>query len=389
MKQHTRTKVWRWSACACALLLLAICTAPASAQVRVVPKQATGGQAFGEPWAEVPDSFRYLRDIPEWPVPTNLKSWQATDREKTRSTVLRLLGEMPPRPDPRKVVVLATEDHGDYTLERFEFFNGVDMAVPGMIVVPKDRRGKVPAVIGLHGHGSPTSRPKESLCADPESIGATLARKGYVVAAIDGYFNGERIGKGPGGARDGKDAQEASLFKLYLLQGRTLWGMMLRDQQCLIDYLQTRPEVDPERIGATGASMGCTGSWWLAAIDERVKAIVGVICFTRYTELLAHGNLRMHGIYYFVPGVLAHFDTEAIYSLIAPRPMLMLSGDRDGGAPTDGIYVLEKKLGSVYDLYGRRDDFRSIIYQDTGHEYLPEMKDQMVQWFERHLPSRK
>ena len=77
---------------------------------------------------------------------------------------------------------------------------------------------------------------------------------------------------------------------------------MLRDEQCLIDYLQTRPEVDKDRIGATGMSMGCTRAWWLAAIDDRVKAVVGVACFTRYTELIAHGNLRKHGIYYFVPG---------------------------------------------------------------------------------------
>jgi len=59
----------------------------------------------------------------------------------------------------------------------------------------------------------------------------------------------------------------------------------------------------------------------------RVQAIVGVACFTRYTELLAH--VSSHGIYYFVPGLLKHFDTEAIYAIVAPRPMLMLSGDQD------------------------------------------------------------
>src|SRR2546425_812599 len=113
--------------------------------------------------------------------------------------------------------------------------------------------------------------------------------------------------------------------------------------------------------------LGCTRAWWLAAIDDRVRAIVGVACFTRYTELLAHGNLRKHGIYYFVPGVLRHFDTEAIYALIAPRPHLELSGDQDGGAPADGIEVLERKLGAVYRLYGKPENFRSVIYKNTGH----------------------
>jgi dienelactone hydrolase len=295
---------------------------------------------------------------------------------------------MPTRPDPAKVKVLSREDQGDYLLERIEFHNGVDMVVPGILLIPKNRNGPIPAVVGLHGHGSS----KESICIDAKSsqfIGPMLAKRGYVVAAIDGYFAPGRLGQGPGGKRENAAAQEASLFKLCLWQGRTLWGMMLRDEQCLIDYLGTRPEIDKGRIAATGMSMGCTRSWWLAAIDDRIRAVVGVACFTRYTELLAHGNLRMHGIYYFVPGVLKHFDTEAIHALIAPRPHLELSGDEDGGAPTDGVVVLEKKLGAVYRLFDKSENFRSVLYKKTGHEYLPEMKAEMVEWLERYLPVQK
>ena len=80
--------------------------------------------------------------------------------------------------------------------------------------------------------------------------------------------------------------------------GRALWGMMIRDVQCLIDYLQTRDEVDPGRIGITEMSMGCTLSWWTAAIDDRVGCVVGVACFTRYTELIALGNTRKHAIHW-------------------------------------------------------------------------------------------
>ncbi len=163
--------------------------------------------------------------------------------------------------------------------------------------------------------------------------------------------------------------------------------MMLRDEQCLIDYLQTRPEIDKDRIGATGMSMGCTRAWWAAAIDDRVKAIVGVACFTRYTELLAHAS--SHGIYYFVPGVLKHFDTEAIFALVAPRPMLQLSGDQDYNAPPDGVEVLEKKIGAVYRLYDQPENFQSVLYRNTGHEYLPDMRLRMVKWFEKHLPAKR
>lgn len=356
-----------------------------AAQERVTPAKAKGGVKFGEPWAGIPDTFRDLH-IPDWPVPTDLRHWQQTQRRQVQQTLLECLGEMPPRPDPAKVVVLSREDLETYSVERFEFHNGVDMVVPGILVLPRDRRGPVPVVVGMHGH----SGSKHEYFPNPDnelSLGWMLVQRGFAVAAIDGYFNGERVGRGPRGRME-KDAggQELSLFKLHLWQGRTLWGLMVRDEQCLLDYLETRPELDHSRIGATGMSMGCTRAWWLSALDERVQAVVGVACFTRYTELLAHGS--SHGIYYFVPGVLRHFDSEAIYALTAPRPMLMLSGDQDRNAPPDGIEVLEQKVGAVYRLHGRPENFRSVLYRDTGHEYLPEMRAEMVAWFQRHLAPR-
>ena len=365
-----------------ALILLGLTTNALFAQERVTPEKSKGGFKYGEPYVDVPETFRAL-NIPEWPAPTDLSKWQSSDRQKTREIVLQCLGEMPARPDPRKVKVVSREDRGEFWLERIEFFNGVDMTVPGILAIPKQLKGRAPAVIGMHGH----SGSKNEYVPNPDnelSLGGMLVKKGFVVAAIDAYFNGDRVFKGPRGKGE-RDAygQEMSMFKLHLWQGRTLWGMMLRDEQCLLDYLQTREEIDPDRIGATGMSMGCTRAWWLTAIDDRPKAIVGVACFTRYTELMAHG--KTHGIYYYVPGILKHFDTEAILAITAPRPMLQLSGDQDHNAPPDGVVSLEKKLVDVYRLYNQPERFRSILYRDTGHEYLPEMRHEMVAWFEKYL----
>lgn len=354
----------------------------ASGQFRVVPEKSKGGVKYGAPWAKIPESFRDP-GIPDWPVPTDLPQWESTGRKAVRDVLFECLGEMPARPDPKMVRITSREEHDDFVLERFTFFNGVDMEVPGILAIPKNRKGPLPAVIGMHGH----SGSKEDYVPRLESessLGALLVKQGFVVAAIDAYFNGERVFHGPRGKLE-RDAygQEMSLFKLHLWQGRTLWGMMIRDEQCLLDYLLTRPEIDSKRIGATGSSMGCTRAWWLSAIDDRVGPIVGVVCFTRFTELLAHGT--SHGIYYFVPGLIKHFDSEAIYALTAPRPMLMLSGDQDHNAPPDGVEVLEKKIGQVYKLYGKPENFRSVLYQDTGHEYLPEMRREMIDWFVKHL----
>src|SRR2546423_9129255 len=115
--------------------------------------------------------------------------------------------------------------------------------------------------------------------------------------------------------------------------------------------------------------MGTTRSWWLAAGDDRIACTVGVACLTRYENLLHHGQLRQHGTYYFVNGLLKHFDTEGVVALIAPRPVLFLTGDLDAGSPADGIAVIEQKAGAVYRTVGAAERVRSLRYPDVGQTY--------------------
>ena len=190
---------------------------------------------------------------------------------------------------------------------------------------------------------------------------------------------------GPAGAAEEPRDEHLSLFKLNLWLGRTLWGMFVRDDQIALDYLCARPEVDGKRIGATGMSMGSTRAWWLAALDDRVSAAVGVCCLTRYEDLLRAGGLREHGIYYFVPGMLKHFDTEAVTSLIAPRPFLTLSGADDGGSPAPGVKKINEFCADVYRLYGKPDSFKGVLYSGVGHVYTPEMWGEMTAWMEKNL----
>ena len=179
--------------------------------------------------------------------------------------------------------------------------------------------------------------------------------------------------------------QQASQMKYNLLFGRTLWGMFVRDDLVALDYLCTRPEVDIKHIGTTGISMGSTRSWWLAALDDRIACAVGVACLTRYENLIKHGQLRQHGVYYFADGLLKHFDTEGVISLIAPKPVLFLTGELDAGSPADGIRTIEEKAGGTYRALGASDRFRSIRYPDIGHTYTPTMRKEMLDWFDRWL----
>ena len=359
---------------------LAVITAlvlPALAQTPPEPLQT--------PWEGVPEDFRNL-PIGKLDIPSGLGQWKA-QRGKVRSIVLNSLGELPARPSPVKVRIVNVDKKPGWRIEKFVFHNGIDSEVPGYIAIPEDGRQRHPAILTMHGHSSS----KDNMFGyqpTSQDVAELLVKNGYVVIGIDNYFNGERKGAGPAGKLEtmqrGSD-QEMSLFKLNLWLGRTLWGMMLRDEQIALDYLVSRPEVDPERIGAQGMSMGSTRAWWLGAIDDRVKAVVGVACFTRYEDLIAIRQLRAHGIYYFVPGLLKHFDSEGVMALLAPRPFLALTGDRDSGSPPAGMVKLEQILNRFYKLYNKPDSFKSIVYPETGHVYNDDQKQKMVEWFNRHL----
>jgi len=335
-----------------------------------------------------PDRPRFPElSAPAYPLPKNLEEWQAR-REETRATLRKLLGDLPPRPRTPGVKVLKQEEREGYRLDKLLIDNGAGAQIPAWLLVPKGP-GPFPGILYCHWHAGQYALGKEELWLEaPDKNGTrgeTLVRRGYVVLAIDAYGFGERSGLGPDGPKQKGGQEELSLSKAFLWMGRSLWGMMVRDDQIALDVLSGRPEVDPKRLGATGISMGSTRTWWLAALDDRVAASVGVCCLTRYEDLLRAGELKAHGIYYFVPGLLKHFDTEAVTSLIAPRPFLTLSGADDSGSPAPGVKKINDFCAEVYRLYGKPASFKGMLYPGVGHVYTPEMWKEMLEWFDRHL----
>ncbi|MEN3939662.1 alpha/beta hydrolase family protein [Prosthecobacter sp. SYSU 5D2] len=340
--------------------------------------------------AEVPEMYKKL-PIGKFQLPESADAWKQ-QRPDVLAKVVASLGDLPPRPAKPKARLISRELRPGYTLERVALDNGEGNDISALVLIPDKRQPHAPAVLWLHS-STPDKNGLITPGEDPESIGEALVRNGYVVLAPDAPYYGDRAENVPSGPRDVyhrgvqpyANVTQDALLKLNLWLGRTLWGMFVRDDQIALDYLCTRPEVDVQRIGVTGMSMGSTRAWWLAAVDERIAATVGVACLTRYENLIHHGNLKAHGLYYFSYGLLKHFDTEGVIALMAPRPFLALTGDLDYGSPADGIRVIEEKAGHVYRTVGAGEAFRSILYPDTGHVYTAEMRREMLAWFQQWL----
>ncbi len=335
------------------------------------------------------------RIAPPWQVPATLEAWQK-QRVEIRAKLHELLGDLPPRPPLSAFQVIAKEDKGGYTQETIQFDNDAGEIVKGLLFVPKSAtaRSKAPAILYCHWHGGQYDIGKDELLqtnATPVAPGPALAEAGYVVLGIDAPCFGERDGRGPDGPQQKGSAGEMTAAKFHLWAGRSLWGMIIRDDLSALDYLCSRPEVDAQRIGVTGISMGSTRSWWIMALDDRPCAAVCVACMTRYEELIRAGMLKAHGIYYFVPGMLKHFDTEAVIALAAPRPMLFMTGDQDTGSPVEGVRHIGGIVGKVYALHvdGAHTRFENSIYPGVGHVYLPEMWEKTLQWMDRRVKGAK
>ena len=300
------------------------------------------------------------------------------------------LGDWPPLFTPQPTID-SRENRDGYTLERLSFDNGVGDTVFGYALIPTGRTAPGPAILYHHYHGDLYHQGKEEVLIRafqtlPFATGEQLAREGYVVLCIDAYCFGQRRCQGPAGGAEEGVATEISLFKTFLWQGKTLWGMMLRDDTLALNYLASRPEVDPARIAAMGMSMGSTRTWWLSALDDRIKAAVCVACLTRYQNLLAKGRVRCHGIYYYVPNLLADgIDAESIVGLIAPRPLLTLTGDKDPGSPAAGVGIINRFQEDLYNLYGKSDNFQGLIYPGVKHAFTRKMWAQTIDLLSRHL----
>lgn len=295
-----------------------------------------------------------------------------------RAALYALLGDLPPRDRSLSAQITGRQELPNAWLETLVLdLNGLE-PVPAYFMVPKTQTGRVPVVIYNHSHGDAYDIGKKELLAprsylQPQSYGEALTQRGYAVLCIDHWCFGER-----------QALTELEQFKLMLWQGRVLWGMMVYDSLRAVDYVTTRPDVNPDRIGTLGMSMGSSMAWWLAALDPRVKVCVDICCLTDAQALIEARGLNGHGIYYYVPGLLKHFTTSTINALIAPRPHLGLEGNLDPLTPADGLDRIDAALRDVYAQVGAPEAWRMSRY-NSAHVEAPGMREEALAWLARWL----
>ncbi|MFE5320548.1 dienelactone hydrolase family protein [Paenibacillus sp. NPDC056579] len=251
-----------------------------------------------------------------------------------------------------KPVVLESVEMKDYIMERVAFTTTEDLRIPSYVLIPKRLEHKAPAVIAWHGHGygskeivglNPDGTADEGEPGIHKHFAVQLVRRGMVVLAPEIIGFGDRRLAADRGKDPRKSSSCFALASRLLLHGQTLAGLRIAEAMRSLDYLLSREEVDPERIGCMGFSGGGLIASLSAALDERIKAVV--LC--AFTSTSRGSLLAMnHCIDNYLPSILRYADLPELIGLIAPRALFVESGQEDPLFPVssvlDALSVLER-----------------------------------------------
>ncbi len=308
--------------------------------------------------------------------PGSREAWERNRPEQQRQ-LREMLGLDPwPERTPLNPVVTGTTDHEEFTVDKVHFQSSPGLYVTGNLYVPKIRNGRVPAILYVSGHG-PSKKNGVSFGnkVSYQHHGAWFARHGYGCLIIDTIQMGEIEGIHHGTYREG--------MWWWNSRGYTPAGVEAWNSVRAIDYLQSRPEVDPERIGMTGRSGGGAYSWWTAAIDDRVKAVAPIAGITDLHNHVVDGAVEGHCDCMFM--VNTHqWDYAQVAALVAPRPLLIGNTDRDPLFPLDGVVRLHRQVADIYKLLNAETNL-ALLITEGPHKDTQDLQVPVMRWFNRFL----
>lgn len=261
-----------------------------------------------------------------------------------------------------------------YSVKNIIFQTRQGIYATANLYVPEGK-GTFPAVIAMHGHW-PNGKSNEVV----QSLGHTLALNGYVCLVIDAWGSGERTT-----VHGVHEYHGSNLGASIMNVGETLMGAQISDNIRGVDLLSSLPFVDKSSIGATGASGGGNQTMWLSALDERVKAAMPVVSVGTFEAYI----MRSSCVCELLLDGLTFTEEAGVLAMVAPRALKLASALNDASPtfiPSEMLRSYKNAL-PVFDMLGA---FDKISYQlfNTGHGYWPEMRENMLGFFDFHLKNK-
>lgn len=303
--------------------------------------------------------------------PASLADWTA-QKAALRENLARAWGGIPTLSPELNVRKLGELRRDGCLIEKLiiETFPGVWMTANSYVPA---RAGKLPALLMVHGHWRGA---KQDPVVQARCIGA--ARLGFFVLVVDAFGAGERgVGEALGEYHGGMTA--ATL----LPAGLALSGLQVAENTRAIDYLRSRKEVDPDRIGITGASGGGNQTMYAAAWDERIQAAVPVCSVGNYQAYLGAACCMCE----VVPGALRFTEEWGVLGMIAPRALMVINATRDARQfSVEEARISLKFAAPIYELFGKKDHLRHTTFE-SGHDYSKPMREAVYGWMAWHLKN--
>lgn len=322
--------------------------------------------------------------------------WRSAARDKLREEML-----MPPPPaKDYGMTVVAEQQRKGYKARKLSLNLTAWAKVEAYELVP-DGEGPFPAVLLLHDHGGHFSIGKEKMikpfnvpdsvvkdadewchrCYGDRYVGDFLASKGYVVLSMDAPFWGDRGVKG-GTTWD----YYKYIAGNFMMLGRNISAWMNFEDVYAADFMATLPEVDEERLGCMGFSMGAYRAWMLSALTDKIKCGVAV-CWMHTTEYQINREygLKKHEEWAnLIPGIRRYMDYPHIASIACPKPMLFINGAQDKLFPTVSVNKAFSIMHDVWDSQDAGEMLETEIW-DMPHYCGPEVQDRCLEFLEKRL----
>ncbi len=323
-----------------------------------------------------------------------------------------------PGPLDLKTTIKAREERDGYVIETVEFNTTPWFRVEGYFLLPTGVSYPVPGLVVAHAWGGPmlfgkdrivpTGRDHPILKKHRETyysgkyLAEEFVKRGYAVIVIDAFHFGPRIPLGYGGLPEQLDPYTLGEEEFMALHdvahsrdhlyhavrqfnwaGTTWMGVFFWDDSRCVDFLLSRKEVDPNRIGCTGLSVGAWRTNFLAALDPRIRASVSVGWMTSGDHQQLY-NMGAVGTFALLPGVWNRLDLPDLPIMSAPVASMVVVGTEDPLFDPKGYEEAERQIRLGYEWAGCPERFCSLT-PPKDHCYDADIQEAAISWFDEHL----